>query len=161
MATNIREATLEFIDGVQTHFVTDLDALTDEQVMRTPGGLARRAIDYVYECALIHDLINCRLEGTNPKSLFAEVVRDTNGFIVAPEGYTPALGKEYFVRSIEQIKTHVREASDEKLLSIIKTSSGEEPFYSLAMFAASHSNYHNGQLAQLQGFHGDGSNHWF
>jgi hypothetical protein len=161
MATNVREATLEFIESVNKFFLADLDALSEEQVQTSPGGSARRPIDFVHECSLIHKFMVCRLTDVDPKPVMANEKQDENGFIIAPEGLTKGAAREAFDSSLKEIHFLVKNASDEELMRVIKTSSGEEPFYSLAMFAATHSNYHNAQLAQIQGLGGDGTNHWF
>ena len=161
MSSNVREATLEFISDIHKFFLKDLDQLSEEQVQSSPGGSARRPIDYVFECELVHRFIAARLMGGDPAKAWEGTVRDDNGFIVAPDGLTKEQARAGFSDSLMAIHELVAKASDEELLQVIKTSSGEEPFYSLAMFAAVHSNYHNGQLAQVQGLAGDGKNHWF
>jgi hypothetical protein len=161
MATNVREATVEFIDDVIKYFLIDFDALSEEQILNSPGGAARKPIDFVHECSLIHKFIVCRLNGTDPSGVMADQKRDENNFITAPAGLTKDAAREDFKTSLEALRKMVVDASDENLLRPVKTSNGEEPFYSLAMFAAIHSNYHNAQLAQIQGLNGDGSNHWF
>jgi hypothetical protein len=161
MSATVREATLEFISDIHKYFLKDLDQLTEEQVQNSPGGAARKPIDYIFECARVHDFIYLRLTGGDVASAWVGVERDENKFIVAPPGLTKDAARQDFSESLMKIHKLIEDSSDEDMLKVVKTSMGEEPFYSLAMFAAVHSNYHNGQLSQVQGLGGDGKNHWF
>lgn len=139
----------------------DLDQLSEEQVQTSPGGSARKPIDYVFECARVNDFIYLRLTNGDVGSAWAGIERDENNFIIAPPELTKEAASKDFSESLLKIHKLVEDASDEEMLRVVKTSMGEEPFYSLANFAAVHCNYHNGQLAQVQGLGGDGKNHWF
>lgn len=161
MATNVKEATLEFIQDAKKYFLADMDTLSDDVFFKSPGGQARTPADIVFECNLIHRFIEKRLNSEDPYTVFQGVEQDANKFVLAPKGISRAELRAEFVASIDVIANKVIEADAEKLLSLVKTSSGEEPFYSLAMFAAQHSNYHNAQLALIAAINGDGKNYWF
>ena len=142
-------------------FAKDLELLTEEQVMQSPGGAARRPIDYVHEVTIVNRGIACHLRGEDPNPLFAEQSHDGDKFIVAPSSLTHGEALEAFKASISEVRAIVVGMSEEDMLSPRQSFFGEKPAYWVAQFVAIHTNYHNGQLNVVQGLGGDGKNNWF
>lgn len=161
MATTVKETTLENICDVKKFFLLDLGALSEDAVQNSPGGSARKPIDYIFESAIVIDFICKRLKLEDLSNFWADYPRDENGFMVAPTGFTKEQATQQFTQSIDRLIELVESSSDEDMLKVVPTSSGEEPFFSLAMFAATHAMYHGAQLAVVQGLLGDPKNHWF
>jgi hypothetical protein len=161
MINTVRTAVANQLSDIKQGYLKDMDALPEEQffVRHTPA--SRRMIDIVHECSLVHQLLGARLKGEEPGEWWSTRLMDDEKFIVAPEGTTVTSARAHFVSSLDEIISLVQSATDEQLMGNVKTSSGEEPFFALALYAGIHSIYHNGQLAFAQGLAGDAKNHWF
>lgn len=161
MSTSIKQCTLDLLDSMGGFFAKDLELLSEEQVMSSPGGAARRPIDYVHEVTIVNRGIACQLRGEDPSQLFGAQAHDDNKFIVAPDSLTHAQAIESFKASIAEVRGVVETMSEEDMLAPRQSFFGERPAYWVAQFVAIHTNYHNGQLNVVQGLGGDGRNNWF
>ena len=161
MSASIKQCTLELLDSMGGFFAKDLSLLSEAQVMNSPGGAARRPIDYVHEVTVVNRGIACQLRGEDPSALFGEQSHDENKFIVAPSLLTAAEALDNFKASVAEVRGVVESMSEEDMLSPRMSFFGERPAYWVAQFVAIHTNYHNGQLNLVQGLGGDGKNNWF
>jgi hypothetical protein len=161
MAASIKQCTLDLLDSMGGFFAKDLELLSEQQVMTSPGGAARRPIDYVHEVTVVNRGIACQLRGEDPNPLFGEQSHDENKFIVAPTKLTKSEAVAAFKQSITEVREIVDGMSEEDMLTPRQSFFGEKPAYWVAQFVAIHTNYHNGQLNLVQGLGGDGKNNWF
>lgn len=161
MSASIKQCTLDLIDSMGGFFAKDFALLSEEQVMTSPGGAARRPIDYVHEVTVVNRGIACQLRGEDPSPLFGEQSHDENKFIVAPDSLSHADALEAFKASVSEVRAVVDGMSEEDMLAPRQSFFGEKPAYWVAQFVAIHTNYHNGQLNVVQGLGGDGKNNWF
>ena len=161
MSTSIKQCTLDLINSMGGFFAGDLERLSEEQVMNSPGGAARRPIDYVHEVTVVNRGIACQLRGEDPNPLFGAQGHDENKFIVAPADLSKEAAVANFKASIDEVRAAVEGMEEADLLAPRQSFFGERPAYWVAQFAALHTNYHNGQLNLIQGLGGDGKNNWF
>lgn len=161
MSASIKQCTLDLLDQMGGFFAADLERLSEEQVMTSPGGAARRPIDYVHEVTIVNRAFACQVRGEDYSAHFAGQAEDENKFTVAPSGLTKAAAIEAFKESIQDVRSAVEGMTEEELLAPKASFFGEKPAYFIAQFAAIHTNYHNGQLNVVQGLGGDGKNNWF
>ena len=158
MSTSIKQCTLELLDSMGGFFAQDLELLSEEQVMYSPGGAARRPIDYVHEVTVVNRGIACQLRGEDPNPLFSEQQQDENKFVIAPSSLTHQEALVAFKASIAEVREIVNGMSEEDMLAPRHSFFGEKPAYWVAQFVAIHN---NGQLNVIQGLGGDGKNNWF
>lgn len=161
MSASIKQCTLDLLDSMGGFFAKDLELLSEQQVMTSPGGAARRPIDYVHEVTVVNRGIACQLRGEDPSALFGEQQHDENKFIVAPDSLTHAVALDAFKASMAEVRGVVDGMSEEDMMATRESFFGPKPAYWVAQFVAIHTNYHNGQLNVVQGLGGDGKNNWF
>lgn len=138
-------------------FVRDLDAMPQEVLEKSPGGVARAPFDYSYEIALINRRITKRLRGEDPGPWqFADVkwvradseYRDKNKML------------ELVKQSFEDLLAAWDDFDEANLQTPIQLPKGETTALELATMAFSHCVYHDGQLNYAQSISGDDEMHW-
>lgn len=138
-------------------YVQDLEAMPENVLQASPGGVARRPLDYSYEIAVINKRITHRLRGEDP----GVWPGPAEGFIVAPSEYSTKDAAVKFVRSSFDNLTAAWETVEENDLERkIETPTGDTSPLDLISMAASHASYHDGQLNYAQCIAGDGEVHW-
>ncbi|MEI8280929.1 MAG: hypothetical protein WCG75_00850 [Armatimonadota bacterium] len=159
MSTPIKDSTVSFLSMTKTFFLKDLGTITDEQLMTKPNGKARRPIDFSYEVVGANRGILKMLK-QEPPSEQPEGEKD-GIWAAAPAGYTRGQLETDLTASLDAIVEYVSGLTEEQLVAPIQSWFGEVPLFSFAMFAGTHTNYHNGQLAYVAELNGDLENHWF
>ena len=150
------ESAVRDIEHAAKHYLDDLEAMPEEQLLESAGGSARKAVDFTFEVALLNRRVAARLRGTDPPS--------------APEGDEWWTAPEE-LRSKDAIIRYMRESLDELAAaarSIPESEAGrmvgapgqEWPAYTLAQFASMHTMYHDAQLNFIQSLSGDLTMHW-
>ncbi len=104
-------------------FAKDLELLSEEQVMNSPGGAARRPIDYVHEVTVVNRGIACQLRGEDPNPLFSEQQQDENKFVIAPSSLTHQEALEAFKASLAEVREIVNGMSKKICLRLDSPSS--------------------------------------
>ncbi len=151
------QAATESIETATNFYTRDLDALTEEQILGCAGGVARKAVDFTYEVALINIRIASRLRGVEPPAWPA-----TEGFVSAPdELLSKAAILEYFAASTAEILTAAKAIPEEEAGKLVGPEGKQDPAFKMASFAAMHTMYHDAQLNFIQSLAGDGGMHWF
>ena len=138
-------------------FVGDLEAMPQEVLEKSPGGVARTPFDYSYEIALINKRVAARLRGEDPGPWpFADVK-----WVTCDPDFAEKDKMVEFVRaSFEEVCSAWDAFDESKLTEPIKLPSGETNALDLASMAFSHSVYHDGQLNYAQSISGDDEMHW-
>ena len=136
--------------------VKDLNAIAEDKLEETPGGVARNATHIVAECAAVN----------------ATVAK----FLATGEFASPSdeERKAYFAaHTTKESVLNVLEQNTQALLSAIdgldedtlgdiipETPLGPMSRFGVAQIAAMHMMYHDGQLNYIQSLHGDDKMHW-
>src|SRR5687768_2411290 len=138
-------------------FVRDLDAMPQEMLEKSPGGVARSPFDYSYEIAVINKRISARLRGEDPGPWqFADVK-----WVRATPEYSDKEKMVSLVRESFEELLQAWEAFDEaNLQTPIPLPKGETTALELGAMAFSHAVYHDGQLNYAQSISGDDEMHW-
>jgi len=138
-------------------YLADLEAMDENVLQSSPGGVARRPVDYSYEIAIINKRITHRLRGTDPGTWPGP----EKGFIAAPPEYTTKAAAIELVRSsFEELSTAWETVDENDLERTIVVPTGETSPLDLISMAASHASYHDGQLNYAQCIAGDNEVHW-
>jgi len=160
MSTPLKDATVGQLSMIKSFYLKDLASVTDEQLMSKPNGCARRPIDFSYEVVNVNQGILGMLKQQPADETRAEGEKD-GIWTAAPAGYTRAQLETDLTSSMDAIIEFVSSSTEEQLLAKIPSWFGEVPMFSFAMFAGTHTNYHNAQLAYVAQMGGDLDNHWF
>lgn len=138
-------------------FVLDLEAMPQDILGKSPGGIARTPFDYAYEIALINKRIAARLRGEDPGPWpFADVK-----WVTCAAEYCDKDKITAFVReSFEEVNQAWQAFDETQLETPIKLPKGETSALDLGAMAFSHAVYHDGQLNYAQSISGDDEMHW-
>jgi hypothetical protein len=144
------------IEHANKHYLQDLEAMTEEQLLAPAGGSARTAVDFTYETALINRRVAARLAGTEPPAM-----PEAEGWLVAPsEVRNKAAIIEYMRKACEELSAAARAVPEAEGGKLVGPAGNERPAYDLAHFAAMHTMYHDAQLNFIQELGGDLEVHW-
>lgn len=144
------------IEQATSFYVKDLEAMTEEQILGSVGGTARKPVDFTYEVALINRRIAARLIGTEPPA-----APEGDDWWVAPEELrSKAAIIEYMKESTRQLLEAARSVSEEESGKMVGAPGSERPAFALAYFAGMHTMYHDAQLNYIQSLSGDLAMHW-
>ena len=143
------------ISKARTFYLDDLAALSEDQLLKSPGGCARTPADFTYELVVINRRITMRLKGQDPGPYPFE------GWITAPAEYT---NKEAIIRDFDSSTKELEEAlaaiPEDEMLRTIQLPNDTTTPYDLVTFCATHIGYHDAQLNFLQTLHDDKEVHW-
>jgi len=138
-------------------YLDDLEAMEEAVLQASPGGVARRPVDYSYEIAIINKRITHRLRGEDP----GEWPFPENDFVTAPDEYTSKAAAIELVRASFDDLCVAWEAVDENdLQREIVVPKGKTSPLDLMSMAIGHAGYHDGQLNYAQCIAGDNEVHW-
>ncbi len=136
-------------------YAKDLEAIPEDQLLNSIGGVARTAVDFTYEVAFVNRRMAARIAG--------QALPDHNhdGWMKAPAEFS---SKEAciaeFRGSVEALFQAWDGLAEDALEAPIATPNGETTALNMASLAATHMSYHDAQLNFIQSFHGDDSMHW-
>lgn len=156
MPFQIKPFIADQIEKAASRYVIDLAALNEESRAQSPGGSARSAYDYTYECAVVNRRVAARLRGEDPGPWpFGE------GWAQAPAEFRDAetAGAE-LKSSAEELVSAWNAFPEERIEQPIVLTSGDAKPVELVHLCAVHLNYHDAQLNLLQAMSGDESMHW-
>ncbi len=134
----------------------DLEALSEEQILASAGGSARKAVDFTYEVALVNRRIAARLRRTEPPP-------DPEGddWWVAPEELRSKAAIAQFIQAAcDDLLEAARAVPEEDSDGLFGSPGNERPAFALVNFAAMHTMYHDAQLNYIQSLGGDLKMHW-
>ncbi|MFM9874572.1 MAG: DinB family protein [Fimbriimonadaceae bacterium] len=137
-------------------YVQDLEALTHDQLDKSPGGKARSGYDFTHEVIVVNNRIATQLKGEDPGEWpFGE------DWAVCPD---EDRSKEAVINQIkessEAILAAVDQIPDEKFNEKFKSGERETSYSSMVGMAGVHMMYHAAQLNYIQSLDGDLEVHW-
>ena len=138
-------------------YLKDFEALSDDQLANSPGGVARSPYDFSYEVATVNSRVAMRLRGEEPPKM------DSEGWMTAPEDFKDrAKAVAALKNSVNDLKSAWESLPEDKIHMDLKIPNwdGATPL-SMTHMMASHMGYHGGQLNYIQTLHGDAEMHWF
>jgi len=142
--------------GSADHYLQDLEVMTDQDVMESFGGAARKPVDFSYELGLINLRIAARIRGDEPPPF-----PDGDGWAVAPEELrSKAAITEYMKSSFDTLLDASSKLSEEDTEKLVGNPGHEQPILALIHFASLHTMYHDAQLNFIQTLKGDLEMHW-
>ncbi len=156
MGVDIKGHIAERISNAGSCYAGDLQAMSEELLGRSPGGVARTPYDFTYEVIFVNRRLATRIKGEDPGPA------NVNGWIVAPEEYK---NKERilsdFNESVQQVLSAWNGLAEDQLEREIPLPQGDPTSpIKLASLCASHITYHDAQLNYIQAMQGDGEMHW-
>jgi hypothetical protein len=155
MELDLKAFAITKVEDARNYYRQDLEALPDEAFDRSPGGVARTPAHFTYEIMCVNDRFMKRIIGEDPGPF------STDLFATTPDEFrNKAGGLDGFVKSMDRFLEVLKAVPQEEILRQITVPSGTTSPYDLAMFCASHVNYHDGQLNYIQALNGDADIHW-
>ncbi len=153
-AYDFKKKATEAITGAKTRYLDDLNAMSEEQLTKCPGGCARTPADFTYEIIVINKRIAKRLRGEDPGPF------QFDGWMKAPDGYNKQAIVKEFESTTKDIEDALNNIPDDQMLRTIQLPKDTTTPYDLVTFCASHIGYHDAQLNYLQTLHDDKEMHW-
>ncbi len=137
-------------------YVNDLEALTHEQLDKSPGGKARAGYDFTHEVIVVNNRIATQLKGEDAGPWpFGEE------WAVCPDCDR---NKETVIQQIKDssdaITVAMDQVPDEKFNEKFKLGERETSFSGMVGLAGVHMMYHAAQLNYIQSLDGDLEVHW-
>ncbi len=137
-------------------YVNDLEALTHEQLDKSPGGKARAGYDFTHEVIVVNNRIACQLKGEDPGPWPFE-----DDWAVCPDSDR---NKETVISQVkessEAIVAAIDQVPDEKFNEKFKLGERETSYSGMVGMAGMHLMYHAAQLNYIQSMEGDLEVHW-
>lgn len=155
MPQDLKAKALTELRDVQKRYLTDLRALSDEAIAKSPGGAARTPANFTFEITVVNKRLKTRMQGGDPGPFDPNAWTETPTEFETKEGAAKA-----FSDSLDEIIAAVEGIDEADMLKEISTPSGTTSPFDLAEFCAYHINYHDGQLNYIQALNGDSSIHW-
>lgn len=155
MPTTLKSFLRDRIAKAAKRYIDDLEAMPEEMLGRSPGGVARTPYDFTYEIVYVNRRLTKRLKGEDPGPANMET------WLTAPPDF----------QSKDEAKNQMRESSDALLSAfdavgenalerVIPLPQGETSPLDLAALTLTHYSYHDAQLNYIQAMSGDDKVHW-
>lgn len=155
MPIDLKKYCRDTIESSGKSYRQDLDALPEEALTSTSGGASRSPVAITYELVVVNKRLATRMRGEDPGPF------DPTAWSTVPGEFNSASGcKAGFAKSIEDLLSSLDSIPDDQMDRSIPTPSGSTTPFDLALFAALHIGYHDGQLNLLQAQLGDAEMHW-
>jgi len=154
--SELKQFLKERVSQATGFYVSDLEALTHEQLDKSPGGKARAGYDFTHEVIVVNNRIAIQLNGEDPGAWpFGD------DWAVCPDADR---NKETVINQIkessEAILAAVDLVPDEKFNEKFKMGERETSYSSMVGLAGVHMMYHAAQLNYIQSLEGDLEVHW-
>ena len=155
MALDLKNYAISQLEAVRDRYLQDLAALPDETLAASAGGASRAPTHFTYEIMCVNQRFVKRLRGEDPGAF------DPGMWTNTPDEYITRSGApEGFKNAMNDVIEAVRALPEEEMLREIQTPGGSTTPFDLALFCATHVNYHDGQLNYIQAINGDPDVHW-
>ena len=123
---------MQAMERASANYLKDLDAMSEEQILASPGGSARKAVDFTYEVGYINRRIAARMTKTDGPPAF-----EGDGWMEAPaELQSKAAIIAYMSESSEVILAAGRAITEEAAVEIVGPDGMSRPLYAWLNFAA-------------------------
>lgn len=155
MSLDLKSYARQNLEDVRDRYLEDLAAISDQALDASPGGAARSPFHFTYEIVCVNRRLATRLAGGDPGP-FDPTIWETT-----PEDFrTRAGATNGFLNSTNEFIAVLESISEGDMEREIQIPGGKTTPFDLAMFCATHINYHDGQLNYIQAIHGDATIHW-
>lgn len=150
------ESAVKSIEHAAKHYMQDLDAMSEDQIMQSAGGSARKAVDFTFEVALINRRLAARLRGAEPPAQ-----PDGDDWWTAPEELQSKVAiTDYMRAAMDDLLDAAKSIPESEGGKLVGSPGHERPAFALAEFASMHTMYHDAQLNFIQSLSGDLAMHW-
>lgn len=154
--SELQEFLMERVKQASSFYVNDLEALTHEQLDKSPGGKARSGYDFTHEVIVVNNRIASQIRGEDPGpwpfgdewAVCPGCDRDKAKVIEAIKSSTQAV--------LDAIESLPDGKFNEKFMS----GERETSFSGMVSLVGTHMMYHAAQLNYIQALHGDEEVHW-
>ncbi|WP_158409140.1 DinB family protein [Fimbriimonas ginsengisoli] len=155
-STDLRQVISAMISEACETYNSDLSHVPEDKLHAIPMGAARTPASFTAECIGFNRFVARALRnepvympGTEEREAF---VRSFDSLTKLQEGLTDSCG--VVIEALAALEP-------EELAAEVRAPWGQPlPAYRLAYYAASHMNYHDGQINYIQSLYGDGEMHW-
>lgn len=155
MSQELKDHLIENVKSARHLMLSDLKAMSHEQLALQPGGGARAAYDYVHEVSVVNMRIAAVLRGEEPGPWPYE------GWVTAPEDQrTPEAAASSIDACSQAVIDALGDFPAERLNEEMQRPSGPTTARKMADLVAVHMMYHDGQLNLVQAMTGDQEVHW-
>lgn len=155
MAPDPKAFAIEQVSDAKTRYLQDFAVLPDDSLDKSPGGAARTPFQFTYEIICVNQRLAKRLRGEDPGPFSMDMWK------VTPDEFrNRAAATQGFTNTMDEMLAGLEATPAEQIYQEIATPSGTTSPYDLALFCASHVNYHDGQLNYIQALNGDAEIHW-
>jgi hypothetical protein len=153
---NPMEYAVKAMESAARNYRKDLEAMTEEQVVGSVGGGARRVVDFTYEVALLNRDAAARIMGIEQP-----VTPEGEEWWVAPaELQSKQAIYDFMVECCSEL-IDAAKANIETWDKNIGLEGKIRPAYDLVNFSMMHTMYHCAQLNYIQSLASDMKMHWF
>jgi hypothetical protein len=153
------ECAISSIEHAITHYMQDLEAMSEEQIVGCAGGAARKPVDFTYEVAIVNKRIAARLRGTTPPQEPLET-EGSDWWVAPSELQSKEAITAYMRQANEDLLSAAKAIPEEEGDKLVGAPGAERPAFAMAQFAALHTMYHDAQLNFIQTLAGDLNVHW-
>ena len=151
------DTAIKAVEQATAFYIKDLEVLTDEQLVQSAGGTARKAIDFSFEVGEVNLQFAARLKGQEPAPSLSG-----DDWAVAPEELrTKSAIIDYIQTAANELISAARAIPEEEIGKLVGAPGRERPAYALVNFGGMHTMYHDAQLNFIQAISGDTEVHWF
>ena len=151
------ENAIAAVEQTTAFYIKDLEVRTDEQLMQSAGGTARKAIDFSYEVGEVLLAFVARLKGLEPTPS-----PSGDDWAVAPEELKSKTAIiEYITTAANELVATAKAIPADEIDKLVGAPGRQRPAWALVQFGATHTMYHDAQLNFIQSLNGDIKMHWF
>ena len=150
------DTAIKAVEQATAFYIKDLEVMTDDQLLQSAGGTARKAIDFSYEVGEVTLQFASRLKGEEPAPSLSG-----DEWAVAPEGLRSKVAMiEYIKSASDELISAAKAIPEDEIGKLVGSPGRERPAYALVNFGGMHIMYHDAQLNFIQSLKGDLAMHW-
>jgi len=150
------EYAIKAMENAARNYKKDLEAMTEEQIVDSVSGSARKPVDFTYEVALLNKDAAARIAGTERP---VEPEGD-EWWTAPPELQSKQAITDYMVNCCDEL-IEAAKANVENGDKNVGIEGRVRPAYDLVNFSMMHTMYHCAQLNFIQSMADDMKMHWF
>lgn len=156
MSQEFKEHLARGLEQASEYYLADLEAMSQDQLARKPGGQARSALDYTFEVLTVNNRLANSLAGVaNGPWPFGD------GWAECPKELADkAAMMAAFKSSTDGVRAAFDKIDPGSLATPVTINGNETSKARMATLAAVHMMYHCGQLNLIQAMDGDEEVHW-
>lgn len=145
-----------WVQGLAGMYSADIKAISNEKLGTSPGGCARSPQQFSAEVVGLLKWTAAKLRGEEPAQRTEEEMQSFAAQMNSQDAICGAL-----MEATSEFNEALMACPDDRLNSIVTPPwQMDAPLYMIAMIAANHIWYHDGQLNYIQALAGDAAIHW-